>query len=252
MTTSSLSATPPHTAALIASACPDINTIGSAFYFVPETTAVGKSHGLDGFRFYFLGRGGVLGDVEAPVITSAFAWWNHELVAKMWNSAREKMTPRDAGRLYLTCAHDLGRAKFSNVEGLDAFCVAAEAVVAAIDPAGYALFAGLAAEPLADDLPARAMQLLALLREFRGCAHIVAVLASGVTPKVAHAIKRPDMVKSFGWGEEPVPFNEADRANLTAAETLTDHLVTPAYSVLDEVGAQALLTGIANIKTALA
>jgi hypothetical protein len=244
--------TSPHTAALVASACPDINTLGSAFYFIPETTSVGKSHGLDGFRFYILGRGGVLGDVEAAVVTSAFAWWNHDLIEKMWTSAREKMSARDAGRLYLTCAHDLGRAKLTAVPDLAAFCSAAEAVVSAVDPAGYALFAGLAAEPLATDLPARAMQLLATLREFRGCAHIVAVLASGVSPKVAHAIKRPDMVKSFGWGEDPVPFTEADRSNLTAAETLTDQLVTPAYAVLDDSAAQALLTGLANIKTALA
>jgi hypothetical protein len=244
--------TSPQAAALIAAACPDINTLGSAFYFIPETTAVGKSHGLDGFRFYILGRGGVLGDVEAAVVTSAFAWWNHDLIEKMWNSAQEKMSPRDAGRLYLKCAHELGRAKFSSVGGLDAFCMAAEAVVGAVDPAGYALFAGLAAEPLAEDIPARTMQLLAILREFRGCAHIVAVLASGLSPKLAHAIKRPEMVKSFGWGEDPVPFTDTDRANLEAAEVLTDQLVTPAYSVLDDAGAKALLTGIASVKAALA
>ena len=34
--------------------------IGSAFYFHPDTMARGKELGLDGFRFYVLGRGGVL------------------------------------------------------------------------------------------------------------------------------------------------------------------------------------------------
>ena len=40
--------------------------IGSAFYFHPDTLAMAKGHGLDGFRMYFLGRGGVLGDVVTP------------------------------------------------------------------------------------------------------------------------------------------------------------------------------------------
>ncbi len=240
-----------HTRALIEAACPIINTVGSAFYFVPETVAVGKEHGLDGFRFYFLGRGGVLGDVEAPVIESAFAWWAPDLVAKMWNTAREKMAPRDAGRLYLKCAQDLGRAKFAQVDGLAEFCASAENVMRAVNPAGLALFAGLAAEPLADDLPARAMQLLAVLREFRGSAHIMAVLAEGITPKVAHAAKRPDMVKSFGWGDDEVPVSEDDRAAMDAAESLTDELVTPAYSVLNAKEATAFLMTLKALQAAL-
>lgn len=46
-----------------------IGTIGAAFYFHPDTLARGKAAGLDGFRFYILGRGGVLGDVEPAVVT---------------------------------------------------------------------------------------------------------------------------------------------------------------------------------------
>jgi hypothetical protein len=244
--------TPAHTRALIESACPDINTLGSAFYFIPETTAVGKEHGLDGFRFYILGRGGVLGDVEAPVIESAFGWWSPEIIDKMWNSARVKMAPREAGHLYMQCAQTLGRAKFGEVAGLPQFCASAEKIVQAANPAGLALFAGTAAEPLADDLPARAMQFLVILREFRGSAHILAVLAEGVTPKVAHAAHRPDMVKSFGWGEEEVAVTEADRAALDAAESLTDELVSPAYSVLDAKEAAAFLVTLADLKAALA
>jgi hypothetical protein len=241
-----------HTRSLIDAACPDINTLGSAFYFSPETIAVGKEHGLDGFRFYVLGRGGVLGDVEAPVVESAFGWWAPDLIEKMWNSARIKLAPREAGRLYMKCAQDLGRAKFSAVTGLPSFCASAEKIVTAANPAGLALFAGTAAEPLADDLPARAMQFLVVLRELRGSAHILAVLAEGVTPRIAHAAKRPDMVKSFGWGEDEIPVSENDRAALDAAESLTDELVTPAYSVLDAKEATAFLQTLEALKTALA
>lgn len=57
---------------LLARISPLVGAAGSAFYVVLETLACGRETGLDGFRFYFLGRGGVLGDVEAPVVASAF------------------------------------------------------------------------------------------------------------------------------------------------------------------------------------
>jgi hypothetical protein len=239
------------TAALIARTAPKINALGSAFYFAPETVAVGKEHGLDGFRFYILGRGGVLGDVEPAVVASAFGWWNGELIAKMWSSAKEKLSPREAGRRYVECCQALGRATLAAVPGLDAFCAAAEKVQRAADPAGLALFAGLAAEPLADDLPGRAMQLVATLRELRGSAHIVAVLATGLPTHLAHGIKRPDMYKSFGWGEQAPDVSDADRAKLDEAEVITDQLVTPAFSVLSESEADAFAAGIDAIEAAL-
>jgi hypothetical protein len=81
----------------------------------------------------------------------------------------------------------VGRFYFApeTLENLEPFAAAAEKVVLAANPAGLALFAGLAAEPLPEDLPGRAMQLLAVLRELRGSTHLVAVVASGMSPKVA-------------------------------------------------------------------
>ena len=72
--------------------------IGSAFYFHPDTLATGKASGLDGFRFYFVGRGGVLGDVEADVVHSAFGYFEPALFATMWNSAKEIIPARDGAR----------------------------------------------------------------------------------------------------------------------------------------------------------
>ena len=71
---------------LLAAACPRIGDIGGAFYFDSETVAAGKQLGLDGYRFYFLGRGGVLGDVEAAVVGSAFGYFNPAIVTRMWNT----------------------------------------------------------------------------------------------------------------------------------------------------------------------
>lgn len=234
---------------------PAINRIGPAFYFTPETVAVGKEHGLDGFRFYFLGRGGVLGDVEWPIVSSAFGYFKPALVERMWTTAKERFPVADGARAYLGCLHDFGRAHFAALDGLDAFCEAATAVNDAVrvDPAGLTLWAGLAAQPLPEDLPARAMQLIATLREFRGSAHLVAVVASQLPTPVAHRIHRPDDLKAFGWGDDeiPVPTDE-DRRRLAAANDLTDALVSPAFSVLDDDGAAALLAGLDAAGAALA
>ncbi len=230
---------------LVAAACPTIRDLGWAYYFLPETAAKGERFGLDVFELYFLGRGGVLGDCEARVVASAFGYYKPQVVEAMWNSGRDKLAPRAAGRLYLECAHDYGRSRFSEIEGLEDFCAAAEAVVDAADPAGLALFAGISAEPLPDDAAARAQQLVTVLREFRGGAHLLAVLACGVSPLVAHYVQHPEMWGIFGWADDEVPtVTVDDHAALDAAEELTDRLVLPAYAVLDGDGRTALLAGL--------
>jgi hypothetical protein len=231
-----------------------ISHLGAAFYFVPETIQVGKEHGLDGFRFYVLGRGGVLGDVEWPVISSAFGWWNPPFIERMWNTAQERadLTPRECGRLYFDCAADHGRRNLANVRGLEPFCAAADRVLAAVDPAGLALYAGYAGEPFVADLPGRAMQQIAVLREFMGSAHLVAVLAVGLSPKVAHAARRPDFWESFGYRDVPIPgVTPEDRALLADADRLTQTLISGAYGVLDAAEQDALMTGLAGIEAAL-
>jgi hypothetical protein len=235
----------------VANACPKIRDLGPAFYFAPETLARGKALGLDGLRFYLIGRGGVLGDVEAPVVGSAFGYFAPALIEKMWTSASEKIAPRTAGHEYMQCGAEFGRSHFADLD-LDAFCAAAGAVNDAADPIGLALYSGIRCEPLADDSPARAMQLLTVLREFRGSAHLVAIRASGLDAKTAHYIRRPNDVGMFGWGDGDAPsITDAEIAKLAAADELTDRLVLPAYSVLDEAGRDALVNGLDRIAAAL-
>ncbi len=238
---------------LVAAACPTVNELGWAFYFTPETAARAQELGLDVFQFYFLGRGGVLGDGEADVVISAFGYFNPAVVRAMWDSARAVLAPRQGAREFLECAHRYGRRHFSSVQGLGPFCEAAHAVVQAADIQGLPLFAGAAAEPLPDDLPARAQHLVTVLRELRGSAHLVSVVASGLSPQTAHWLKRPEMWTTFGWAESDAPTaTDADRAALAAAEELTDRLVRPAYAVLDDGGAGALLSGLDGLRAATA
>jgi hypothetical protein len=235
---------------LVDEACPMISDYGWTYYFDATTVARGERLGLDPFAFYFLGRGGVLGDVESPVVQSAFGYFNPSVVATMWDTARAKVAPRSAGREYFEAAHDFGRARLSGVEELGAFVGAASKVLdaAKLDVAGLTLFAAAAAEPVPDDLPAAAMHLVAVLREFRGSAHLVAIVASGLSPRTAHFMRRPEMYTTFGWPDDDRPtVTDGDTAALAAADALTDRIVAPAYGALDDDDAVALLAGLRAI-----
>lgn len=231
-----------------------INELGWAFYFVPETLEVGKAHGLDGLRLYVLGRGGVLGDVEAPVVASAFGYFNPVLIDHVWSSAREQadISPAECGRLYLQCSADFGRRHFADVPGLQQFCDSAAKILAAVNVAGLALYSGCVGQPLAEDPAGRAMQLMTILREFKGSAHLVAVLAVGLDPKVAHGVRRPEMWESFGYRDEPVPEVTPElRGLLAEADALTERLVTPAYAVLSEPERDAFSAALASFAAAV-
>lgn len=227
-----------------------LGDIGSAFYFRPGTVATAHANGLDRYRFYFLGRGGVLGDVEADVVLSAFGYFEPGLLTRMWNSARNELPPREAARSFIGCCHELGRAKLADVAGLEAYCDAAAQVNGAIDPTGLALYAGIAAEPVPADLPALAMHLSMVLREARGSTHLLAIVASGLTSRMAHQIRRPDDVALFGWPDQ-LDVTEDDRAKWDAAEALTERLLAPSFSILDEGARRALVDGAHTIHHAL-
>lgn len=230
---------------LIAEVCPKIGELGWQFYFAPGTAARGEQFGLDVFELYFLGRGGVLGDVEARVVQSAFGYFKPQLVEAMWTAARVKLAPRAAGRLYLQCCQEFGREQYSSLDGLGEFCAAAETIVAAADPTAFPLFSGISAEPLPDDPPARAQQLVTVLRELRGDAHLLAVVANQVRPVVAHYLRRPDFFAMFGWSDDDVPMVTAeDHAAIDAADQLTNRLMLPYFSALDSSQQRSLVAGL--------
>ncbi len=236
---------------LAASVAEPLGSAGAAFYFHQDTLAKGKEYGLGGMKFYFLGRGGVLGDVDSSVVASAFGYFHRDSAAKLWNDASEVLAPREAGRIYHECCADIGRKLLAQAEGLAGFIDAAETIVADTNPAGLTLYAGIAAEPLVDDEPGRALQLAAVLRELRGSAHLLALVATGIEPEVAHASKRPDMVGAFGW--DPAPdISGLDPVARQEAEDLTDRIVAAGMVGLTPEQASALKAGADVIAAATA
>lgn len=238
---------------LLATACPLIGELGAAFYFIPETMGVGKDLGLRGMEFYVLGRGGQMGDTDGAAVAAAFGYFKPAFLRGVWEDAKSRVSPRTAGTAHLACCADLSRAKFSGLANLDAVVGALDAVNDAADPDGLALYAAIKTETLASDPAGRLLQLVALLREFRGSAHLVALRAAGIDSKTAHFMKRPDMWKSFGYTEDEAPtVTDADHAKMSEAERLTDAIVEPAYAVLTDAQRSTLVEGLRAMKVTLA
>jgi hypothetical protein len=227
-----------------------IGKIGAAFYFHPDTLARGKEAGLDGFRFYILGRGGVLGDVEPAVVHGAFGYFHPALITKMWTTASERIAPREAARLYHRCAHELGRSALAGVDGLDGFVDAVTQIIDSVEGASLPLFTAVRAEPVPADAPAAALHQAMALRELRGSVHLLSLVAQGLDSATAHAIKRPDDVSVFGYETAP-DVTDDDRATWQRAEAMTDDLLVPAYAALTDAQAAALVAGTAAIAAAL-
>ena len=237
---------------LVNTVCPILNDNGWKYYFTPNAIEVGKSMGLKGMEFYVAGRGGSLGDCEGSVVAAAFGYFNPVIIGAAWSLATAKQPARVIGDAHYEVAAQLGREKLTDMPGLNEFTAAMEKVFNAADPDGLALFAAFKSMPLAEDTPARAMQLAASLREFRGSAHLTAIRAVGLTSKQAHYVKRPNDVKGFGWGEDDAPVvDDQVRALMVQAENLTDALCIPAYSVLNEAERKALVDGTKAFEAAL-
>lgn len=238
---------------LLSTACPLIGELGAAFYFIPETMGVGKELGLRGMEFYVLGRGGQMGDTDGAAVAAAFGYFKSSFLRGVWEDAKSRVSPRTAGTAHLKCCADLSRARFSGLANLDSLVGALDAVNDAADADGLALYAAMKAEALAEDPAGRLLQLVALLREFRGSAHLVALRAAGIDSKTAHFIKRPDMWKNFGYGEDEAPtVTDTDHAKMKEAERLTDAIVAPAYGVLSDSQRSTLVDGLRAMKAALA
>lgn len=238
---------------LLDAACPLIGDMGAAFYFIPETLAAGKELGLGGMEFYVQGRAGQMGTTDPLAVAAAFGYFSPVLLKSVLDAANAKVDPRVSGAAHMKACAELSRRKLSNVPNLEGLVAILDKVNNAADPDGLALYAAIRTETLADDAAGRLLQLIAILREFRGSAHLISLRVAGVPSKIAHAAKRPDMWKQFGYAEDDMPeITDAIRAAMAEAERYTDKLVEPAYAVLSDTERVALVDGLKEVKAALA
>jgi hypothetical protein len=169
-------------------------------------------------------------------VASTFGFFAPSLISVMWDRGIPTMPARDAGHFFAGQCFAWGRKHFDglSVDDLATLADLGDKIIDAADGTGLTLFAAWRTEPRPSDPPARAMLTLNVLRELRGSAHLVAVLATGLSPRDAVLLHGGSVQgRQFGWGDDlEVP--DHLRGLMSAAESLTDRLVTPAYSVLSD------------------
>jgi hypothetical protein len=223
-----------------------VPALGGAFMISRYAKAAADEQGLHGvWTSYFAGRAGVLGDVDADVVTAALCFYPADVVRAGWEAARAVVQVRAAGLRYAQACHDWGRARLAGAEGLERLAELSLQVARQADVAGLPLFAAWRALPLPADPPARAAHGLHLLREHRGGLHAAAVLTGGLTPLQAILAGPGGQANAafFGWTgpyEDATPYAEL-RAEV---ERRTQEAASRPYAVLDDAEVGELVRGL--------
>ena len=175
------------------------------FMLHPETfagsVAAGYQNPLAG---YVAGRGGVLGEATGTTVAAVFAIFEPNMLAALWTEGVAVRGAAGAAEVYWEQMAGFGRKYLAGAEGLDRLAQSAGKIIASAPTVGLPLYAGWRLMPPADDAPARALQLLHVLRELRGETHLNALSVSGITPVEAHMLHADEnYTRMFGW---PGPF----------------------------------------------
>ena len=239
--------------AVIQSTSAPIHDIGTAIYLSPDVFGWAAEWGWsNAFAFYFAGRGGMLGDVGAEVVCSAFGWFEPSAVKTLYEEgAAVKGAHEAAGRM--AEAHTLwGRKHLGDVKGLSDIVAVTDTLVDGLEGSGLPLFVGWRTAPRADDDAGRAAQLMQILREWRGGLHLIATTAVGLTPREAILTNEGEgQAKFFGWAE-PFPDCSTIRYKHDEAEAMTDQLSVASFTrALDRDRFEAFEAGVAAVKAAL-
>lgn len=213
------------------------------------SVAAGYTNPLAG---YVAGRGGVLGEASGATVSAVFAVFEPNGLAAMWDEGVAVRGATGAAQQYWSQAADFGGKYLSGVQGLDRVAALGEKIIDATPIAGLPLYAGWRVMPLADDVVARALQVMFVLRELRAGVHFNALTISGIAPVEAHMLnKGPKYTTMFGW---PEPFADgADKKDRYAEiEQATNRRMTEIFTAaLDPAEVEELATLSAEALAAL-
>ncbi|MFL6119119.1 SCO6745 family protein [Actinophytocola sp.] len=207
-----------------------LHDVGTAWMIHDDTRRRAEEHGYGKLQpFYFAGRGGVLGDVDAAVVVAAFGWWNPSYVRLMWERGLAVAGARESAHRYAQACAAWAEDHLAGFGHADRLSELAERVVDAAEESALPLFAGWRAEPRAEGGVARMLQLVHVLREWRGAVHLVATTAAGLGPLEAILTNEgPQQARFFGWRDELPDCSHLGDRHVRAQET-TDRLVAAAY-----------------------
>ncbi|MGY1988928.1 SCO6745 family protein [Mycolicibacterium fortuitum] len=217
------------------------------FMLHPENFAASIAAGYENpLAGYVAGRGGVLGEAGGATVSAVFAVFEPTGLSAMWDEGIAVHGAVGAAQRYWEQCAEFGRKYLSGVQGLDRISELGEKVIAATPIAGLPLFAGWRAMPLADDAPARALQVMFVLRELRAGVHFNALTISGIAPVEAHMLnKGPQYTAMFGW-PEPYADGEDKRDRYAEIEQATNRRMA---EILDAALDPAEIAELARLST---
>ena len=220
-----------------------VGYLGGRWMLHPEVLGPCRDAGYPhGYAYYVAGRGGVLGDVDADVIAAAFGFFEASLVRKMWDVGVAVEGAAAAAARYGAACAAFGRVRLAGFDGAARVSELAERVAAGADITGLPLFAGWRNQAPPDDDPGRAYFLMHVLRELRGGAHLIAVVATGLGPRAAvFASGGEAIANKFGWSG---PYDDLTGVTKSASEDLTDKILTRAYGAVLNAIEVAELAGL--------
>ncbi|GAA2878305.1 hypothetical protein GCM10020220_080090 [Nonomuraea rubra] len=165
--------------------------MGAAFGKTDRFRARGEGLGLSRWPFYFGARAGVLGDVDAEVVTAACGFFSPDLVRNAWDTARAVVPLTSLVEADVEeCTH-WARTTYGDLPELDQLADLAERVVEAAEPTDRPLFAAWRSLAVADEDPAsRVAFALLRLREHRGASHLIAIHEHGLTRSEPSSLDR--------------------------------------------------------------
>ena len=195
-----------------------------------------------GKQFWIVGRAGVLGSCTPDVAVGALAFHAPEHVHDAWASIPDGLTPMDVathyhGRIVEWGDRVIGDFDRARMERLDEL---GRRIVDAAPVNLGAVFGGWRSMPTPEGYGARVALTTHVLREMRGAAHSVAVVASGITPLDAilastNAPPRtgPPYAEAMGFTG---PFRDPEevREARLAAEASTARIMATYYDVLTD------------------
>ncbi|GII89920.1 SCO6745 family protein [Sinosporangium siamense] len=234
-----------------------VSVLGAGFMMSREVKALCERTGLGARAMYFRGRCGVLGDVDADVVTASMVFFPADGVRSAWEEGAS-LPAAEAAAGYAWACQEWGRRNYGAFPDAERLAELVGIVVNNADVVGVPLFAGWRAMPLPDDPPARLAQLMHTLRELRGGLHAVAVVSSGLAPLLATLSAYHEgapaghregtaMAHFAGW-PEPYPDVTPDVLALRAkVEELTGTLMAPAFDALDAKEAAELMDILGRI-----
>jgi hypothetical protein len=208
-----------------------IHDIGTSVYLSPDVAAWAAEWGWSNpFAFYFAGRGGMLGDVDAAVAASALGWFEPGAVHAMYSEGIGVAGPTVAAARMAEAHGHWGEKHYAEVEGIEEIAAVAEELVDGLEGSAIPLFVGWRDAARSASPCGRAAQLMQILREWRGGIHLVATTAVGLSPLEAILTNEgPGQAKLFGW-TEPFPDCAAIKARHDEAEEMTDRLCATALA----------------------